>query len=151
MKSVIELVTGLAEPVVQKNGCVLWDIEFIKEAGQRYLRVYIDSDEGVTIDQCEAVSRELDKILDEVDPIADPYIFEVSSAGAERALKRPSDFEKFMGSNVAVKLYAAKDGLKEFVGKLLNYNDGDVEIEYNGKPMLLKKSEIANTRLRVEF
>lgn len=151
MKSVVELVTELAEPVVTRNGCVLWDVEFVKEAGQRYLRVYIDNDEGVTIDQCEAVSRELEKLIDEADPIEDSYIFEVSSAGAERVLKRPSDFEKFLGSNVAVKLYAAKNGRKEYVGTLTGYYDGDVEIETGGKTLQFKKSEIANTRLRIDF
>ncbi len=80
MKSVVELVTELAEPVVLKNNCVLWDVEFVKEAGQRYLRVYIDNDQAVTIDQCEAVSRELEKLIDETDPIEESYVFEVSSA-----------------------------------------------------------------------
>lgn len=151
MKSVVELVTELAEPVVLKNNCVLWDVEFVKEAGQRYLRVYIDNDQAVTIDQCEAVSRELEKLIDETDPIEESYVFEVSSAGAERALKRPSDFEKFMGSNVAVKLYASKNGLKEYVGTLTGYSDGDVDIEFKGKPLHFKKSEIANIRLRIDF
>lgn len=151
MKNIVEIVTQLAEPVVLKNSCVLWDVEYVKEAGQRFLRVYIDNDEGVTINQCEAVSRELEKLIDEADPIQEHYIFEVSSAGPERALKRPSDFEKFMGSNVAVKLYASKNGLKEYVGTLTGYSDGDVDIEFRGKPLHFKKSEIANVRLRIDF
>jgi ribosome maturation factor RimP len=151
MKSVVELITKLAEPVVLKNDCVLWDVEFVKEAGQRYLRVYIDNDQGVTIDQCEAVSRELEKLIDEADPIEQSYIFEVSSAGAERALKRPSDFEKFMGSNVAIKLYASKNGRKEYVGTLTGYSGGDVDIVSKGKPLHFDKSEIASVRLQIDF
>jgi ribosome maturation factor RimP len=151
MKNIIDLVSKLAAPIAEAQGCVLWDVEYAKEAGQRFLRVYIDRDEGVTINQCEAVSRALETLLDEEDPIEEAYILEVSSAGAERALKRPSDFEKFIGSNVAVKLYAAKEGRKEYVGLLKRYSDGDVEIDAANRSMLFKKSEIANVRLRVIF
>ena len=122
-----------------------------KEAGQRFLRVFIDSDDGVTIDQCETVSRELDALLDDEDPIEEAYILMVSSAGAERTLKRPSDFEKFIGSNVAVKLYGAKEGRKDYVGKLKSYAEGDVEIEAAGKTTHFKKGEIASVRLRIVF
>lgn len=151
MKNIVELVSKLAGPIAEKHGCTLWDVEFVKEAGQRFLRVFIDSDEGVKIDQCEAVSRELEVLLDETDPINEAYILMVSSAGAERTLKRPSDFVKFIGSNVAVKLFVAKEGRKEYVGKLIGYSEGDVEIETAGKTVLFKKNEIANVRLRIVF
>ena len=130
MSKITELVWQMAEPVAQRNGCTVWDVEFVKEAGERFLRVYIDSDEGVDITQCEAVSRELDPMLDEADPIDEAYTFEVSSAGAERELKRPGDFEKFIGSYVAVKLYSAKDGHKEHLGTLTGYSEENgVEID----------------------
>lgn len=148
---IIELVSDLATPIAQKHGLMLWDVEYVREGGQRFLRVYVDSEDGVTIDQCEAVSRELDPLLDQADPIDEPYVFEVSSAGAERALKRPSDFERFIGSNVAVKLYGAKEGRKEYVGTLLSYTGGDVDIETAGRRVSLKKPEIASVRLRIKF
>ena len=141
----------LAEPIAKNHGCELWDVEYVKEAGERYLRVFIDSENGVSIDQCEAVSRELDPILDEKDPIPDSYIFEVSSAGLERSLKRPSDFERYIGALVEVKLYKAKDGKKEYVGRLSAYDDGNVEISVGENTVRFEKSEVANVRLRVEI
>ena len=104
-----------AEPVAKAHGCELWDVEYVKEAGGWFLRIYIDKEDGVSITDCEAVSRALDPVLDERDPIPDSYTFEVSSAGAERTLKRPSDFERFMGHLVEVKLYKARDNRKEYV------------------------------------
>ena len=149
MKKVTEQVAELARPIVEKHGLELWDVELVREAGQLYLRVYIDKEGTISIDDCEAVSLELDPLLDELDPIKESYIFEVSSPGLERVLKRPSDFERFMGYNVAVRLYRAKDGRKEYVGKLLSYNNGDVEIEVDGKPVLFKKEEVALVRLHL--
>ena len=149
--ALLELVAQLAAPSIEQAGCVLWDVEFVKEGGERYLRVYIDNDEGVSIDQCELVSRALDKALDEADPIDESYILEVSSAGAERQLRRPSDFEKFIGRQVAVKLYGAKNGRKEHVGILESYKDGDVTVSVGGKIVEFKKSEIASVRLRIDF
>lgn len=151
MSRITELVWKLAEPVAEKNSCEIWDVEFVKEAGERFLRVYIDREGGVDISLCEAVSRELDPILDEADPIAESYTFEVSSAGAERELKRQSDFERFIGSTVAVKLYSAKGGSKEHVGTLSGYNNGDVEIEQNGKKTVFTGAEVAQVRLRITF
>lgn len=105
MSKISDKVEALARPVVEEEGCKLWSVEYIKEAGTWYLRVYIDKDGGVGIADCEAISRRLDPILDEADPIPESYVFEVGSAGAERELKRPSDFEQFIGSDVEVKLY----------------------------------------------
>ena len=123
----------------------------MKEAGQRYLRLYIDKAEGISIEDCELISRAVDPLLDEADPIPESYTFEVSSAGAERTLKRPSDFERFIGSQVEVKLYNMKDGRKEYVGILAAYADGDVTVEQSGKTYTFNKSEVANVRLRVSF
>jgi len=144
---ITEIVAQLAAPVAERQGCFVWDVEFVREAGERYLRLYIDNqDASVNIEQCEAVSREVDAKLDELDPIAESYIFEVCSAGAERELKRPSDFERFIGSQVAVKLYSAKNGRKEYVGILKEYVEGDVTLE-SGETF--RKPEIAQVRLRV--
>ena len=151
MSKITDLVDGLARPVVEANGCSLWDVEYVKEAGSWYLRLYIDKEGGVSIDDCEAVSRAVDPLLDEADPIPDAYTFEVSSAGAERSLKRPSDFERFLGSFVEVRLYKARDGVKEFTGDLAGYEDGAVTIEQNGRRVTFAKGEVANVRLRIRL
>ena len=102
MNKIAQKVYELAQPVAQRQGLEIWDVEYLREAGQWFLRVYIDKENGVGIDDCEKFSRELDPILDEADPISESYVFEVSSAGAERELKRTSDFERFIGSKVEV-------------------------------------------------
>ena len=148
---VTELVAQFAKPIVEEKGCKLWDVEYVREGSERFLRVYIDKEGGVNIDDCEAVARAIDPILDEKDPIAESYTFEVSSAGLERPLKRPSDFEQFMGSAVLVKLYRPRNGLKEIPGILRNYEDGKVTVEAGKETITFEKSEVALVRLRVEF
>ena len=151
MSKLIDEVTALAAPVAANHGCELWDVEYVKEAGTWYLRIFIDAEGGVNIDQCEAVSRELDPILDEKDLIPGAYTFEVSSAGAERQLKRPSDFERFIGSLVEVKLYKGFEGRKEYVGNLVKYENGDVTVDFAGRELTFEKSQVANVRLRISF
>ena len=148
---VTELVAQFAKPVVESHGCELWDVEYVREGDQRFLRLYLDKDGGVDITDCEAISRAMDPILDEKDPISNSYIFEVCSAGLERALKRPSDFEKFMGSAVTVKLYRPRNGLKEIPCVLKAYEDGRVTVEAGKETITFEKSEVALVRLRVEF
>jgi len=149
MNKVTEAVTKLAEPIAREAGCILWDVEYIKEAGQWFLRVYIDRAEGVGIADCERVSRALDVKLDELDAIPDSYTFEVSSAGAERQLKREQDFAQFMGHLVEVKLYRAIDGGKEYVGTLAAYEEGAVTVEVKGESLRFEKNDIAIVRLRI--
>ena len=151
MAKVTELTAGLARPIAEENGCTLWDVEYVKEAGTWFLRVYIDKEGGVDIDDCEAVSRVVSDLLDEADPIEGSYVFEVSSAGAERPLKRPSDFEKFLGSPVLVKLYKARDGRKEFAGTLEGYEDGTILLKVGTQTLSFPKNEVALCRLRIEF
>lgn len=148
---VTDQVTEFAKPVVESFGCRLWDVEYVREGSERYLRIYIDKDGGVDIDDCEKIHRAMDPILDEKDPIADSYHFEVSSAGLERALKRPGDFEQFMGSAVLVKLYRPRNGLKEIPGFLRGYEDGKITVEAGKETITFQKSEVALVRLRVEF
>ena len=133
------------------QGCSLWDVEYVREGGEWFLRLYIDKDGGVDIDDCEAVSRAVDPVLDEKDPIPESYRFEVCSAGLERVLKRPSDFERFLGEPVLVKLYRPKNGQKEFPGVLKGYAGGAVTIDMNGTELTFEKPEVALVRLRVEF
>ena len=128
MAKVSDVVAALARPIAEQAGCQVWDVEYVREAGEWFLRVYIDREGGVDLDCCEAVSRPLSDALDEADPIQGSYTFEVSSAGAERPLKRPGDFARFLGSPVLVKLYKGRDGRKEFAGELSGYEDGAVTI-----------------------
>ena len=144
---VTEQVAQFAEPVVQAHGCTLWDVEYVREGGEWFLRLYIDKDGGVSSNDCEALSRALDPVLDEADPIPDSYVFEVGSAGAERELKRPSDFEKFMGSEVEVKLYQPYEGKKSIVGKLEGYENGDLTVN----SVLFKKSQVAQVKLHISI
>ena len=151
MKKVTETVRELALPVVEENGCKLWDVEYVREAGQWYLRIYIDKDGGVNILDCEAISRAVDPILDEKDPIPGSYHFEVCSAGLERVLKRPSDFQKYLGSPITVKLYRPRNGMKEIPCVLRAYEDGRLTVEAGKETVTFEKSEVALVRLRVEF
>ena len=151
MAKITELTAKLALPVVEEAGCELWDVEYVREAGSWFLRIYIDKEGGVDILDCEKVSRTLSDLLDEADPIEGSYTLEVSSAGAERPLKRPGDYERFMGSPVAVKLYQAKEGRKEFAGVLAGYDNGDVTVTVGERRMTFLKNEVALCRLRIEF
>ena len=148
---ITDQVTQFAQPIVEQFGCSLWDVEYVREGSERYLRLYIDKDGGVDIEDCEKIHRAVDPILDEKDPIAESYHFEVCSAGIERALKRPSDFARFMDSPILVKLYRPRNGLKEFPGILRDYEDGRVTVEAGKETITFEKSEVALVRLRVEF
>lgn len=148
---ITEQVWQFAEPLVKENGCSLWDVEYVREGGEWFLRLYIDKEGGVDIDDCENVSRAVDPVLDEKDPIPESYRFEVCSAGLERQLKRPSDFERFMGEPILLKTYQPKNGAKEFPGVLTGYDNGAVTVDMNGTSLRFEKAEIALVRLRVEF
>lgn len=147
MSKIVEIVSELAKPIVKEADCFLWDVEYVRQGGQWYLRIYIDREEGVSIDHCEQVSRALDPILDEADPIPDSYIFEVSSAGLERTLKKPEHFHRFMGEDVEVKLYSAVEGSKVHTGTLLSYEDGSVTIMENQKELRFEKKQIAGVNI----
>ena len=148
---VTELVAQFAQSIVEANGCRLWDVEYVREGSERFLRLYIDKDGGVDIEDCEKVHRAVDPILDEKDPIAESYHFEVCSAGLERALKRPSDFQQFVGSPILIKLYRPRNGLKEIPAVLRGYKDGRITAEAGKETLTFEKSEVALVRLRVEF
>lgn len=148
---VTDQVSAFAAPVVASLGCSLWDVEYVREGSEYFLRLYIDKEGGVSINDCEAVSRAMDPVLDEKDPIAGSYHFEVCSAGLERALRRPSDFEKFMGSNIMLKLYRPVNGLKEIPAVLVGYEDGKITAQCGTETLTFEKSQVALCRLRVEF
>ena len=148
---VTELVAEFARPIVEAHGCQLWDVEYVREGSEYFLRLYLDKEGGVDINDCEAVSRAVDPILDEKDPIPGSYHFEVCSAGLERVLKRPADFQRFLGSSITVKLYRPRNGLKEIPCVLCGYEDGRITVEAGKETITFEKSEVALVRLRVEF
>ncbi len=151
MAKVTEVVHQLAQPIVEAQGCSLWDVESVKEAGVWYLRLYIDKPGGVSINDCEAVSRPVSDLLDEADPIEGSYTFEVSSAGADRALKKPEHFAACLGSEVEVKLYRPRDGRKDWTGTLTAYADGAVTILSPQGELTFEKKDVAQTRLYVRI
>lgn len=136
-----------AQPVIEELGLELWDIAFEKTGGQYTLIIYIDSENGVTIEDCENVSRAIDPLLDQYDPIAQSYTFSVSSAGLERPLTRPEHFEKFIGSTVSLSLYRAVSGSKKFEGILISHGDENTVIESDGQTQSFENANIASARL----
>lgn len=145
-------VLPILEPIIAEKGLELVDLEFVKEGVNWYLRVYIDKDGGVNIDDCEAVSRALEVKLDEKDPIEQAYILEVSSPGIDRPLKKDADFVKYQGEIIDVKLYKAQDGSKQYQGRLLGLEDGVLSIEEeNGNVVKFEQKDIASVRLAVIF
>ena len=151
MKKITELTAELAAPAIAEQGCTLWDVEYVKEAGTWYLRILLDKEGGVDILDCEEISRKVSDLLDKADPIEGSYTFEVSSAGADRVLKKPEHFQRFCGEEVEVRLYRPKDGKKDFVGRLTGWADGDITLELNGMPITFEKKEVAQTRLYPRF
>lgn len=151
MSKITEIVKDLALPITEKLGCELWDVEYVKEAGAWYLRVYIDREDGVSIGLCEQVSHELDPLLDEREELFPAgYTFEVSSAGAERWLRGPADYERFTGCYAEVKLYKSRDGQKTFIGTLAGTTGGGALLDVSGERLSFEKSEIAGIRLRIK-
>lgn len=126
--SISEIVASLALPITEEAGCELVDVEFVKEGGNWFLRVYIDKPEGVSLDDCEKVSRPLSDKLDELESITHEYFLEVSSPG-DRPLKKARDFEKAIGTTIEIKLFKAIDNIKRFEGELISYNGESLTIK----------------------
>ncbi|HJB83631.1 MAG TPA: ribosome maturation factor RimP [Candidatus Mediterraneibacter intestinavium] len=142
----------LLEPVVAELGFELVDVEYVKEGGTWYLRAYIDKPGGITVDDCEAVSRRFSDILDEKDYIEDSYVFEVSSPGLGRPLKKEKDFARSIGEEVEIRTYRAIDRQKEFVGILKCYDAETVTIAYeDGSEQTFDRNDIALIRLALDF
>lgn len=143
---------ALITPLLVENAFELVDVEYVKEAGSWYLRCYIDKPGGITINDCELVSRALSDMLDEEDFIADDsYILEVSSPGLGRPLKKEKDFERSIGAQVEVKTYQAIDRQKEFTGTLTACDKDRFTIEAEGESMTFKRSDVALVRLALDF
>ena len=147
-----EYAENLFLPITQKHGFELVDVEYVKEAGSWYLRVYIDKEGGIAVDDCEVVSREADPILDADDCIEESYILEVSSPGLGRPLKKDKDFARSIGEEVEVRLFRAVEGCKEYTGLLNAYDKTTVTLMLEDeKTLVLERSNIALIRLALDF
>ena len=146
--NVVNSVWELAEPIVGSLGLMLWDVRYQKEGATRYLRIIIDKEGGVGIDDCVAVNDALDAPLDELDPISEPYNLQVCSAGIERELTRDFHFEKYIGSGIILKLRSAYNGVKLHKAVLSGYEDGAVTAEFAGGDIhTFLKNEITSVKL----
>jgi ribosome maturation factor RimP len=151
-QKVSEIVAELTQPVVEQAGCELVDVEYVKEGSDWFLRVYIDKPGGITLDDCERVSRPLNEILDEKDPIPQAYYLEVSSPGLERPLKKPRDFEKALGNLVEIRLYKAVDNRKRYEGELISYDGNALAIKMeNNVTVEFQMDQIAKVKTIVKF
>lgn len=150
-----EIYEGKAEelllPIAQKHGVSIYDVEYVKEGSDFYLRAFIDKAEGVNINDCENVSREFSDVLDKEDFIEDSYILEVSSPGLGRTLKKDRHFANSMGQDVEIKLFKAQDGCKEFEGTLVGFDEGNVIVSMDNAERTFSRSDIAIIRLALDF
>ncbi len=151
MAGIADKVFDLIRPTVEEIGVSLWDVRFLKEGASHYLRLFIDKAEGVSIDDCTAVSHAVDPIIDEADPIDIPYYLEVCSCGIERELSRPEHFEAMLGSRVRLRLYKALDGSKEIVGVLEDAADGITVRTDDGNLLTFERKQISKANSLEEF
>ncbi|HIX38452.1 MAG TPA: ribosome maturation factor RimP [Candidatus Blautia pullistercoris] len=142
---------ALVAPIVEKYGFELVDVEYVKEGGNFYLRAYVDKPGGITVEDCETVSREFSDKLDEADFIDEAYIMEVSSPGLGRPLKKEKDFKRSMGEEVEIRTYRPINREKEFYGILTAYDENSVTIDCEGEEKIFQKADIALIRLAFDF
>ncbi|MDB0440712.1 ribosome maturation factor RimP [Clostridioides difficile] len=153
MKKDLEVaIEEIVTKITDEHGFEMVDVEYVKEAGEYYLRVYIDKEEGISLNECELVSRELSPILDEKDPIKENYFLEVSSPGLDRALKKDRDFVRYQGRDVDLKLYKPLNGCKQFEGELVGLTeDNNIKVIINGEEMEFNRKDVAIVRLAIKF
>lgn len=146
--STVNTVWEIAEPIANSLGYELWDVRFEKEGANWYLRIFIDKEDGISINDCVDMSHAIDKPLDEADPIEQSYCLEVCSPGLERDLKRDSHFEKCIGEKIMVKLIRPVDGQREFKGTLESYDNGNFELLLEeGTKLMINKKETSYVKL----
>ncbi len=144
-------VIAMAEPIAKGFGCYIYDVEFVKEGGLYFLRVFADRDGGIDLDACEEISRALSDVLDECDPIKQNYYLEVSSPGIERKLKTKEHFERYIGETIDVGLYKAIGGSKQLTGVLLGFEDGMIKIEVCGEQVEIMQKETTFVKIHFDF
>ncbi|MBR2387820.1 MAG: ribosome maturation factor RimP [Clostridia bacterium] len=151
-KGVCEVVKELATPLTDEFGFILWDVELVREGSKKILRITIDSEEGISVDDCEKMHRAIDPVLDEADPIEDAYYLEVSSPGIERELRTDAHLEYCEGADVEVRLYAPRDGSKSFRGELLPLREnGNIAILVGDSEMEFERAAVAKIKTVFEF
>jgi ribosome maturation factor RimP len=151
-KSEIEARTeSILQPIAEKCGVTIYDVEYVKEAGEWYLRAYIDKEGGVDINDCVDVNHALSDALDEDDFIEEAYTLEVSSPGLGRQLKKDRHFANSLGQDVELKLFKARDGVKEFAGTLKEFDDSTVTVTINGQDEVFVRKEISVIKLALDF
>lgn len=151
-ENICSLVSRWVEPTLKKNNLKLWDVVFKKEGSDWFLRVFIDADDRpISTDDCEKVSRELEVILDKEDPIDQSYYLEVSSSGIDRVLKKKEHFDKYIGHDIEVKLFKDINGQKDFIGKLISFDEDIIKIETDKRIIEFEISKTAYVKLHVIF
>lgn len=148
-KNTVAVVWDIAKPIAESLGLTLWDVRFQKEGANWYLRIFIDKDGGIQIDDCVDMSHAIEEPLDRLDPIEQSYNLQVSSPGIERDLVRDEHFEKFLGEKIMLKLPRAVDGIKEFHGILEKYEDGVLSVSY-GEDKLLEVNKKETSWIRAD-
>lgn len=150
-RRVVDIVRDIVLPHCKSAGLELVDVEFVKEGPFRYLRVIIDKEEGVSLDDCSAVSKFLNVKLDEIDPIEENYFLEVTSPGVERELKKTEDFKRFAGKTVQLKLFTPVDGQKVLKGTLVGLEDQTIIVTVGNQNMEVPREKVSSVRLVVNF
>lgn len=151
-KSIEATIEEMVAKITDPREFEIVDVEYVKEAGEYYLRVYIDKEGGISLSDCEGVSRELSEVLDVKDPIKDNYFLEVSSPGLDRPLKKDKDFVRYQGRDVEIKLYKPMNGCKQFEGALVGLTeDKNIKVMIDGNEVEFGKKEVALVRLAIKF
>ena len=146
--TLLQKLRKIALPIVEKNNCELYHLEYVKEAGENYLRIYIDNSNGISLEDCEKTSRGISEILDVEDPITDSYCLEVSSPGIERILYDDNHLKKYIGQKVLVNLKSLYEGTKKLEGDLIGFSDVQIEIRYDGNNIIIPKENISIVSLK---
>ncbi|MGH4138124.1 ribosome maturation factor RimP [Clostridium sp.] len=146
--TLIQKLIKITKPIVEENNCELYHLEYVKESGENFLRIYIDNESGISLEDCEKISRATSEILDVQDPITDSYCLEVSSPGIERILYDDNHMEKYVGQNVLVNLNSLYEGTKKFEGNLLGFSDIQIEIQYDGNNISIPREKISIVNLK---
>ncbi|MGL5694498.1 MAG: ribosome maturation factor RimP [Peptostreptococcaceae bacterium] len=151
-KSIETTIEELVQPIIDTNNFELVDVEYVKEAGEYFLRIFVDKEGGISLNECEIVSRALSEILDVKDPIKDNYYLEVSSPGLDRPLKKDKDFVKYQGRDVEMKLYKPLNGSKQLEGELVGLTeDKNIKVIIDNKEIEFNKKDVALIRLAIKF
>ena len=150
-RTIVERIMDLTEPILEDMGFELVDLDYLMERGRWVLRLYIDTEKGVTLDDCARVSRELGDVMDVHDVIAHKYVLEISSPGLDRPLRKEKDFIRVIGKKIKVRMVAPVQGRRNFTGYLIDFQQGNLLMESNGEKVALPRSEVDKANLVYEF